>query len=54
MLGQLSMLQNGDLMDKVEIAVKRLKSFEPPEGYFVAFSGERTASAYTTCASVPE
>ena len=26
-------------VDKVETAIKRLKSFEPPEGYYLAFSG---------------
>ena len=25
--------------DKVQIAIQRLKAFEPPEGYYVAFSG---------------
>lgn len=25
--------------DKVEVAIDRLKSFEPPEGYYLAFSG---------------
>lgn len=25
--------------DKVEVAIDRFKSFEPPEGYFLAFSG---------------
>lgn len=50
MLGQLSMLQDGSLMDKVEIAVKRLKSFEPPEGYFLAFSGGKDSQCvYHLC-----
>lgn len=50
MLGQLSILQDGNLMDKVEIAVKRLKSFEPPEGYFVAFSGGKDSQCvYHLC-----
>lgn len=26
-------------MDKVEVAIKRLQTFEPEEGYFLAFSG---------------
>lgn len=26
-------------MDMVEVAIERLKAFEPPEGYFLAFSG---------------
>lgn len=25
--------------DKVQVAIDRLKSFEPPEGYYLAFSG---------------
>ena len=35
MIGQLNM--SG--MDKVEAAIKRLQTFEPPEGYYLAFSG---------------
>ena len=35
MLGQLNM--NG--LDRVEVAIKRIKAFEPPEGYYLAFSG---------------
>jgi len=35
MLGQLNM--SG--LDKVETAIKRLQTFEPPEGYYLAFSG---------------
>lgn len=35
MLGQLNMAGK----DKVEMAVKRLQTFEPPEGYYLAFSG---------------
>ena len=33
--------ENGKIkwFDKAEIAVKRLKYFEPPEGYYLAFSG---------------
>lgn len=26
-------------IDKVKIAIDRIKAFEPPEGYYVAFSG---------------
>jgi phosphoadenosine phosphosulfate reductase len=29
----------GESIDKVEAAIKRLKSFEPPDGYYLAFSG---------------
>ena len=35
MLGQLDMFGN----DKVETAIKRIKTFEPEEGYYLAFSG---------------
>lgn len=35
MLGQVNI--NGE--NKVDVAIKRLKSFEPPEGYYLAFSG---------------
>lgn len=35
MLGQLNMAGQ----DKVETAIKRLQTFEPPEGYYLAFSG---------------
>ena len=27
------------IQDKVQTAIQRLKTFEPPEGYYVAFSG---------------
>ena len=26
-------------IDKVQVAIDRIKTFEPPEGYYVAFSG---------------
>lgn len=36
--------------DKVETAIKRLKSFEPPDGYFVAFSGGKDSQCvYHLC-----
>lgn len=35
MLNQLNM--SG--LDRVEVAIKRLQTFEPPEGYYLAFSG---------------
>lgn len=35
MLGQLNMYG----MDRVELAIERLKAYEPPEGYWLAFSG---------------
>lgn len=39
MIGQLSFDTDGRLHDKVEMAIKRLKAFEPPDGYYLAFSG---------------
>lgn len=39
MLGQTKFATDGEICDKVEIAIKRLKAFEPPEGYYLAFSG---------------
>lgn len=39
MLGQLKLSTDGQLLDKVELAIQRLKAFEPPEGYYLAFSG---------------
>ena len=30
---------DGTVVDKVQIAINRYKAFEPPEGYFLAFSG---------------
>ena len=27
------------IRDKVQIAIERLRAFEPPEGYYLAFSG---------------
>ncbi|GAH28018.1 unnamed protein product, partial [marine sediment metagenome] len=29
----------GEIIDKVQTAIDRLKQFEPPEGYYLAFSG---------------
>ena len=41
---------NGDLIDKVQIAINRLKNFEPPDGYFVAFSGGKDSQCiYHLC-----
>ena len=36
--------------DKVETAIERLRAFEPPEGYFVAFSGGKDSQCiYHLC-----
>lgn len=39
MLGQTKITTDGEICDKVELAIKRLKAFCPPEGYYLAFSG---------------
>ena len=39
MLGQIRIGSDGELRDKVETAIRRLKNFEPPDGYYLAFSG---------------
>ena len=39
MLGQTKFATDGEICDKVELAIKRLKAFEPEEGYYLAFSG---------------
>ena len=50
MLNQLQMTMDGKIKDKVEIAVQRLRSFEPPEGYYVAFSGGKDSQCvYHLC-----
>jgi len=38
-LEQLSIFGGTSLEDKVNRAIERLKTFEPPEGYYLAFSG---------------
>lgn len=41
---------NDRIRAKVETAIKRLQSFEPPEGYFVAFSGGKDSQCiYHLC-----
>lgn len=34
-----------DVVDKVEVAIERLRTFEPPEGYYGAFSGGKDSCA---------
>jgi phosphoadenosine phosphosulfate reductase len=44
------MLPDGRMVDKVELAIQRLKSFEPPDGYYVAFSGGKDSQCvYHLC-----
>ena len=50
MLGQLAFGSDGVMRDKVELAIQRLKAFEPPEGYYVAFSGGKDSQCvYHLC-----
>ena len=48
MLGQLNMYG----MDRVETAIERLKAFEPPEGYYLAFSGGKDSVAVKALADM--
>lgn len=50
MLGQLGFGSDGQLRDKVQAAIDRLKCFEPEEGYYVAFSGGKDSQCiYHLC-----
>lgn len=50
MYGQLQFDMKGGITDKVEQAIMRLKAFEPPEGYYVAFSGGKDSQCvYHLC-----
>ena len=50
MLGQLKLSTDGELLDKVELAIKRLQAFCPEEGYYVAFSGGKDSQCvYHLC-----
>lgn len=50
MLGQTKIATDGTICDKVEMAIKRLKAFEPEEGYYVAFSGGKDSQCvYHLC-----
>nr|DAR46936.1 MAG TPA: phosphoadenosine-phosphosulfate reductase [Caudoviricetes sp.] len=47
---QLMLCSDGQVRTKAENAIKRLQSFEPPEGYFVAFSGGKDSQCiYHLC-----
>ena len=39
-----------DLQQKIDMSIKRLQSFAPPEGYFVAFSGGKDSIVIKNCA----
>lgn len=46
MLGQLTI----DGQSKLEVTIQRIKMFEPPEGYYVAFSGGKDSQVvYHLC-----
>lgn len=50
MLNEQFVAKDGTLKTKLEVAIQRLKSFEPPEGYFVAFSGGKDSQCiYHLC-----
>ena len=50
MYQQLQFTTGGRIVDKVELAVQRLRSFEPPDGYYVAFSGGKDSQCiYHLC-----
>ena len=50
MLGQLEITGTGEIRDKVEMAIHCLQSFEPAEGYYVAFSGGKDSQCiYHLC-----
>ena len=44
---QFSLFGWTSLDDKVRRAIERLKAFEPPEGYYLAFSGGDRKIAYS-------
>lgn len=49
-LGQLRLCGDGVMRTKLEDAIECLKTFEPPEGYFVAFSGGKDSQCvYHLC-----
>lgn len=50
MIHQLNLFGN----DKVQIAIDRFKTFEPDEGYFVAFSGGKDSSVILALAKMAE
>lgn len=50
MIGQLQLTSDGQMVDKVEMAIRRLRAFEPEEGYYVAFSGGKDSQCvYHLC-----
>ena len=50
MIGQMQMTMDGQIRDKVEMAIHRLQAFCPEEGYYVAFSGGKDSQCiYHLC-----
>lgn len=50
MLGQTQLATDGEVCDKVGIAIKRLKAFCPEDGYYLAFSGGKDSQCvYHLC-----
>ena len=50
MLNEQVICADGVIRTKLEVAIQRLRSFEPPEGYFVAFSGGKDSQCvYHLC-----
>lgn len=50
MLLEQTISANGEVRTKLDIAIQRLKTFEPPEGYYVAFSGGKDSQCiYHLC-----
>lgn len=54
MLGQTKFATDGEVCDKVELAIKRLKAFCPPEGYYLAFSGGKDSQCIYHLAKMAE
>lgn len=49
-LEQMRILPDGSVISKVDLAIRRLKAFEPPDGYYVAFSGGKDSQCvYHLC-----
>lgn len=49
-LGQLTIDSRGNIRDKVQAAIDRLRTFEPDEGYYLAFSGGKDSQCvYHLC-----
>lgn len=42
----------GNKIDKVALAIQRLRSFEPPEGYYLAFSGGKDSTCIKALADM--